>query len=146
MSNDDDGSQSLREADEGLLYFSLPGLLEDHQTLVVNPAMRTATLLWNDADGGAPILRQQQFSPNGMRVLVPLLQAYPEYCPYEMLLASLFPLSLEAGRTLLEEAWEETIRPVRRAMSSLLPGLRPFGLSVSSVRGLGYLLTPLSLG
>ncbi len=146
MSNDDDGSQSKRETDEGLLYFSLPGLLKNNQTLVVNPAMRIAILLCNDADGGVRLVMHQQFSPNGMRMLVPLLQAYPEYCPYDVLLVSLFPLPLEAGRTLLEEAWEATIRPVRRAMSSILPGLRPFGLSVSSVRGLGYLLTPLSLG
>ena len=146
MSKDDDGSESQRDSDEGLLHFSLPGLLGDKQTLVVHPAMRTVILFWNDADGGVRLLTQQVFSPNGMRVLVPLLQAYPDYCPYDVLLVSLFPLSLEEGRKHLQDAWEATIRPVRRAMSSILAPLRPFGLGVSSVRGLGYLLTPLSLG
>jgi len=144
MSKADENFQHYLKAHDDLLYFSLPSLLADRQTLVVNPAMRTAMLFWKDSEGGIHILSQQQFSPNGMRVLVPLLQAYPEYCPYDILLLSLFPLPLEAIHTLLAEDGETTIRPVRRAMSSILAPLRAFGLSVTSVRGAGYLLIPLS--
>ncbi len=143
MRTADDGLQGKEEHDDGLLHFSLPGLLRGNHTLVVNLAMRTATLLYNEAGGEARIVTQYQFSPNGMRILLLLLQAYPDYCPYEALLASLFPLSLEAARQQLQEEWEVSIRPVRAAIASIVIGLRSFGLSVYSLRGLGYILKPL---
>jgi hypothetical protein len=142
MSNGDDGPQGKGEHD-GLLHFSLPGLLQDNHTLVLNPARRTVSLLNTEVGGGARMVTQEQFSPNGMRVLLSLLQAYPDYCPYEVLLTSLFPLSLEAAHMQLQEEWEVSIRPVRAAIASIGSGLRSFGLSVYSLRGLGYILRPL---
>ena len=142
MNKGDSGSERKGEHDEGLLHFSLPGLLPDDRTLVVNPATRTVILFSNEAGGRARIVTQQ-FSPNGMRVLVPLLQAYPDYCPYDVMLTGLFPLSLEEGRKHLQEAWAATIRPVRRAIGSIMAGLAAFGLKVHSIRGLGYILRPL---
>jgi hypothetical protein len=127
---------------EGLIHFSLPRLLPDNQTMVVNPAMRTAILLYNEA-GEARVVTQHVFSPNGMRVLVPLLQSYPDYCPYAVILTSLFPLSIEKSRALLQEAWELSTRPVRRAIGSAATGLQSFGLRVYSLRGLGYILRPI---
>jgi hypothetical protein len=146
MNNTDAGFQHSQEAQEDLLHFSLSGLLEDNQTLVVHLAKHTAILFCPEVDGGRRMLTQQQFSPNGMRMLLPLLQAYPRYCPYEVLLATLFPLSLEEGRHLMEQDWEAAIRPVRRAMRTILAPLRAFHFKVSTVRGAGYLLTPLMLG
>jgi hypothetical protein len=143
MRTADDGPQDKEEHDVGLLHFSLPGLLRDNQILVVNLAMRTATLLPNEAGSEARIVTQYQFSPNGMRILLLLLQAYPDYCSYEALLASLFPLSLEAARQQLQEEWEVSIRPVRAAIASIMIGLPSFGLRVYSLRGLGYILRPL---
>jgi hypothetical protein len=143
MRTSDDGPQGKEEHDDGLLRFSLPGLLRDNPTLVVNLAMRTATLLSHEAGGEARIVTQYQFSPNGMRILLLLLQAYPDYCSYESLLASLFPLSLEAARQQLQEEWEVSIRPVRAAIASIGIGLPSFGLRVYSLRGLGYILRPL---
>ena len=144
MKNSADVSQDHgEEQDEELIHLTLAGLLPAEQTLVVNPLMRTATLFRSDADGRAHIVRQQQFSPNGVRVLVPLLQSYPHYCPYEVLLASLFPLSLEECRKQLQEAWETAIRPVRRAVGSIIARLRSFGFTVYSIRGAGYLLKAL---
>ncbi len=146
MSRGVDGSQSTHKTDEEPLYFSLPGLLKDNQTLVVNPARRTVILFWNESDGGVRVATQQQFTPNGMRVLLPLLQAYPSFCSYDVLLASLFPLSREEGHGLLHDSWEPSIRPLRRAIGSILPGLYACGITVNSLRGMGYQLVPLSLG
>ena len=95
-----------------LLRFSLQGLLPAHQTLIVNPSARTAILL-----NQAQIVAEEQFSRNGMRVLVPLLQAYPQHCPYTVLLA----------------------------IGQLAPGLATFGLHVRSLRDAGYLLEARSL-
>ena len=82
----------------------------------------------------------QQFSPNGMRVLIPLLKAYPNYCPYETLLAALFSLSLEEARRQLREMRKIVLRSIRRAIGSLSTALGAFGLRVRSVRDTGYLV------
>ena len=92
------------------------------------------------------VATQQQFTPNGMRVLLPLLQAYPSFCSYDVLLASLFPLSRAEGHGLLHTSWEPSIRPLRRAIGSMLPGLSACGITVYSLRGLGYQLSRLSFG
>jgi hypothetical protein len=119
---------------EALLHLSLAGLLPPDQKLVINPSMRAATLFSYTPEGEAQIVAQQQFSPNGMRVLIPLLQAYPNYCPYETLLAALFSLTLDEARRQLREIREIALRSVRRAIGSLVTGLRAFGLHVRSVR------------
>ena len=143
MRNSPDELQDKGDTQAYLLHLTLNGLLPDDQTLVLNPVTRTATLFRNDGSGNARIVTQQQFSPNGMRLLIPLLQAYPHYCPYEVLLASLFPLSLEECRKQFQEAWERSVRPIRRAIGSIMAGLHSFGLTVHSLRGVGYLLKPL---
>jgi hypothetical protein len=137
------GAQDKGEPRDELLHFTLDHLLPANHTLVLNTSMRTAILLHSEGSGEVHIVQQQHFSPNGMCVLVPLLQAYPQYCPYEVLLASLFPLSLEACRKQLREAWEMALRPVRRAMSSIMAGLHAFGLRVRSIRSGGYLIEAL---
>jgi len=130
--------------DEHLLRLPLAGLLPAQHTLVVDPVMHTAGLLFQPTEGEARIIVQRHFSPNGMCVLLPLLQAYPHYCPYEMLLASLYPQSLDDARRQLRENWDLAIRPVRRAIGSIIAGLRAFGLTVRSIRGTGYLLEALA--
>jgi hypothetical protein len=137
------GAREKGEHHDELLHFTLSPLLPANHILVLNPAMHTATLLDSDRGGEVHIAQQQHFSPNGMGVLVPLLQAYPHYCPYEVLLTNLCPLSLEECREQLREASEMALRPVRRAVSSILPALRSFGLQVRSLRGAGYLIEAL---
>ena len=112
-----------------LLHLPLAGLLPDNQKLVINPS-----------PGEADVVTVQQFSPNGMRVLIPLLQAYPNYCPYETLLVALFSLTLDEARRQLREIREIALRSVRRAIGSLATVLRAFGLRVRSVRSTGYLV------
>ncbi len=138
-------TQGSQDSQEALLHLPLEGLLPVNLTLVVNPSMRTAILLTSTAEGEAQVLSQQRFTPNGMRVLVPLLRAYPQHCPYEALIASLFSISFDQARQQLQGSWKVAIRPVRRAISSLLAGLRALGLQVRSVRGAGYLLEALTI-
>src|SRR2546429_4317207 len=80
---------------EGLLQLTLEGLIPPNQILVLNLELRTATLFYNVPEGNQTMVEQQHFSPNGMRVLVPLLRAYPKYCLHEVLFASLVSLPLE---------------------------------------------------
>jgi hypothetical protein len=123
-----------------LLHLPLASLLPDNQKLVINPSARTAILFAQTSPGEADVVTVQQFSPNGMRVLIPLLQAYPNYCPYETLLVALFSLTLDEARRQLSEIREITLRSVRRAIGSLATGLCAFGLRVRSVRSTGYLV------
>jgi len=139
--NDHDPQENQPEA---LLHLTLAGLLPDNQKLVINSSARTAILLAQTSQGEADIVTVQQFSPNGMRVLVPLLQAYPNYCPYEALLAALFSLTIDEARRQLREIREIALRSVRRAIGSLVTGLRAFGLRVRSVRSTGYLVEAIS--
>jgi DNA-binding winged helix-turn-helix (wHTH) protein len=88
-------------------------------------------------------VEQKRFSPNGMLVLVPLLQAYPKYCHHEVLIASLFSLPLDEAYQQMREMPSLSIRALRRAISSLPTRLRAFGWRVRSIRGAGYLIEAL---
>src|SRR5579883_2496478 len=127
------------EQPEEALWFSLPGLLPPDHRLRVNPVLRTVSLYHNLGDG-FKVLLERQFSSNGIRVLLPILSASPHYGSCEEILASLLDLSLEESRKLLQENREVSMRPLRRAIGYIRKRLRPFGLTVHSFRGLGYLL------
>jgi hypothetical protein len=139
-------SNAAHEAQDGeghpkaLLHLTLDGLLPPNQILVVNPSIRAATLISLTPNGEKHVIAQEHFSPYGMLVLVPLLQAYPHYCPYEVLHASLSSLSLDEAHKQLQDMREIAIRPVRRAINSLIVGLRALGLQVHSIRSEGYLI------
>jgi hypothetical protein len=143
MSNRDDVSHSGGEQLENTIHFSLQGLLPADHILALKPSKYTASLLTYEAGAGPRQLNLFQFSPNGMRVLIPLLQAYPDHCSHDVLLASLFDISLETCHELMQESRQPTMRPLRRAISSIRDGLREFGLTVWPVRGEGYMLKPL---
>jgi hypothetical protein len=125
---------------EALLHLKLEGLLPANQELVVNPVLGTATVLSYALDGKTEMVEQQHFSPNGMRVLVPLLQAYPQMCPHEVLFAHLRSLSLDQAHQQMQESRSLTIPSVYYAVSTLPVRLRAFGWEVGSVIGYGYLL------
>src|SRR6266566_1139898 len=128
---------------DALLHLTLEGLIPPNQILVLNLALRTATLFYNAPEGNQTMVEQQHFSPNGMRVLVPLLRAYPKYCLHEVLFASLVSLPLDEAYQQMREMRALTIRSVRRAVASLPARLRAFGWQVRSIRGAGYLIEPL---
>ncbi len=128
---------------EALLHLKLEGLLPANQEFVVNPVLGTATLLSYALDGKTEMVEQQHFSPNGMRVLAPLLQAYPQICLHEVLFANLFSLPLDQVYQQMQEMRSLTIRSVHRAISTLPVRMRTFGWGVGSIRGEGYLVYPL---
>jgi hypothetical protein len=96
---------------------------------------------------------EQQLSANEMHLLVPILDSFPHYCPYEILLSHLTikvvtAASIARCRQRLQEAqacgkWEQELRPVRRALSSLRNKLYRLDLGISNVRERGCGLTSL---
>ena len=112
--------------------------------LVVHPALQVVSLLSVEA-GTARMLAQVQCSASGIDVLLPLLESYPHYCPYEVLVSHLFPLlTVEHCRKMILEAEgaerEVLLTPLRRAIGSLSPGLHLLGLEACSLRNIGYML------
>ncbi len=68
------------------IHLALPELLPANHTLVVNPVKRILIMLYDEPGGEAQRVKMQNISPSGIRVLIPLLQAYPKDCPYDILL------------------------------------------------------------
>jgi hypothetical protein len=133
-----------------ILHFSLRGLLPTGLTLALNLETRTLSLL----SDGPQLINEDHFSVNEMSLMVPILESYPYYCPYEVLLAHISakhvdPSLIERCRHHLLEAqingtWQQEMRPVRRALSSLRSKLHSFDLEVSTVRERGCHLSSLT--
>jgi hypothetical protein len=135
--------KQLNEGEKRIPHLSPQGLLPPGQTLVLNLETRTISLL----SDGPTLLVEQQLSANEMRLLVPILDYFPYYCPYEVLLSYLSTkvvtqASIERCRQRLQEAqacqrWQQELRPVRRALSSLRTKLYRLDIGISNVRERG---------
>lgn len=128
-----------------LIRFFLPDLLPTGHSLVIHPHLLIVTLMRQEGTE-TQIMQQCKVSENGMAVLLPLIQLAPDYCPYDVLLASLFPSlgsSEDFAKKLRQSEGENLdylMRPLRRAIRSLVRSLWLLGLEVHSLRGSGYLL------
>jgi len=139
-----------KEAEIKITHFRLQGLLPQNQALALNLSTRTLSLL---AEGPQQIM-EQQFSANEMRMMVPIIESFPHYCPYEVLLSyistnNVTPASIAHSRQCLQEAlncgtWQQELRPVRRALSSLRRKLHKFDLEISTIRQRGCSITSLT--
>src|SRR5437660_5277667 len=79
---------TMPQEQQDILHFSLIDLLGDNQSLALNPTLGTLTYLICK-EGRALVLMQEQLTPTEIYILLPLLETYPYFCPYEILLASL---------------------------------------------------------
>ena len=142
----------LQENSEEVLHFSLQGLLPAGHTLALNTTL--GTLSHQVCKDDRPyMMMEQQFTTSEICVLLPLMEAYPYYCPYEVLLSYIIShtvtvSTVDSCRRLLEEARrnrtsQQELRPVRRAISSLRNKLLDFHLGVSNIRERGCSLTGL---
>jgi hypothetical protein len=139
-----------KEVETGIAHFSLQGFLAVGQTLVLNLETHTMSLL----SDGPTLLVEQQLSANEMHLIVPILEYFPHYCPYEVLLAhittnTVTTASIDRCRQRLQEAqasgrWQQELRPVRRALSSLRNKLRRFDLGISNLRERGSSLASMT--
>jgi hypothetical protein len=140
----------VRQADEDILHFSLEDLLPAGHTLALNVSLGTLCLLSCGYDKIPRMLAEQQFTSSEICVLVPLLRAYPRYCPYEVLLASFNnpnanEVTIERCRQRLDEArlagiWDQEMRPVRNVLSRTRLKMRTFNIEISSILETGYVL------
>lgn len=139
-----------KDVETHISHFSLHGLLRAGQTLALNIETRTLSLL----SDGPQLIMVQQLSANEMLLIKPMLESFPHYCPYELLLSHISSNTVTAAsiarcKQRLQEAqscgrWPQELRPVRRALSSLRGKLRHFGLGISNIRERGCSLTSLT--
>lgn len=139
----------LGEETEEILHFSLQGLLPVGHSLALNTTLGTLSHLVCKQDR-PHMLREQQFTTSEICVLMPLLEAYPYYCPYEVLLASfnmgrVTDAAVARCRQRLQDAqeagvWDQEMRPVRNVLSRTRLKTRTFGIEISSILETGYIL------
>lgn len=136
---------------EKIMHFSLQDSLPPNSVLALNKTFGTLSFLTCDERGYPRLARQEQFTHTEMSVLLPLLELFPYYCPYELLYANFYSggkateQQLEEARKHLEEAeiegtWEQEMRPIRCALSRTRLKIRAFGIDISSILATGYIL------
>jgi len=140
---------SSKMENDHILHFSLQDALPTGHSLALNTQFGTLSYLSCVGDR-ALLLMQEQFTSTEMSVFLPLLEAFPYYCPYEIMFARFYNGKVNdriIGRVrhhLLEaqEAglWDQEMRPVRSALSRARLKLRPFGIDISSILATGYIL------
>lgn len=139
----------VQENSEEVLHFSLQGLIPAGHTLAMNTTLGTLSHL-SCKQEQTYMLREQQFTSAEICVLLPLLEAYPYYCSYEVLLASfnsgrVSENAVARSRKRLQEAqeagvWDQEMRPVRNVLSRTRLKTRSFGIEISSILETGYIL------
>ncbi|GAC1647401.1 MAG: hypothetical protein NVS4B12_15150 [Ktedonobacteraceae bacterium] len=138
-----------QDNDEDILHFSLQGLLPAGHMLALNTTLGTLSHLASMQDRPRMFM-EQQFTTSEICVLMPLLEAHPYYCPYEVLLASfnnghVTETAVARCRERLQEAqeagvWDQEMRPVRNVLSRTRLKTRAFGIEISSILETGYIL------
>lgn len=141
-------SSDLRRDNE-ILHFSLQDALPQGHIMALNPKFGTLSYLSYESDR-LLMIAQEQFTGTEMSVLLPLLEMFPYYCPYEVLYASFYNGSVsdenvEESRDKLDQAleeglWDQEMRPIRDALSRTRIKLRKFGIDISSILATGYIL------
>ncbi len=136
--------------EEAIVHYSLPNLVQGSHRLILHKERRTLSLIC-ETDNGPDLLQQEILSDNELQIIVPILNVFPHYCPYEVLLASIISRTtiqstVTNWRLRLLEAhkkgtWQQEIRPVRRTLSSLRRKLYAFGLEISTIREKGCSVT-----
>ncbi len=139
----------MPQNDEEILHFTLQGLLPAGHVLVLNAAIGTLSYLICEQNLPHMVM-EQQFTASETSILVPLLESYPYYCPYEVLLASfnhghVTETNVERCRQRLQEAqaegvWDQEMKPVRNILSRTRLKLRAFRIEISSIFETGYIL------
>jgi hypothetical protein len=139
----------LKRENDQILHFSLQSALPEGHTLALNTDF--GTLLYIVCEDGNPrLVMQEQFTSTEMSVLMPLLEMFPYYCPYEVMYAGFYSgkvdeRSIARCRQRLQDAqeggvWDQEMRPVRGALSRTRLKLRSFGIDISSILATGYIL------
>src|SRR5258708_13047345 len=138
------------ETKEQFGVFSLPNALAEGHVLVLNThpySLSTFVLTQLSAEVHG-LVAQEVLTELEMYVLLALLEAYPQYCPYEMLRVAITDEVLSYARTMVYRSAEDktlnrSMKPIRNVLSRCRLKLHVFGLDIRSIHGEGYILKAL---
>lgn len=147
------GLPQTKPSPEEIMHFTLQNLLPVGHVLALNSKLGILSELSYSLDWPR-MIAQQQFTDSEIRVLMPLLDSYPHYCPYEVLLANftrgcVTDITIAESRRRLQEAqiegvWDQEMRPIRNVLSRTRIKMRSFGIEISSILETGYILMYIS--
>ena len=131
-------------------FFTLPRVLPEGHVLVLNThaySLSTYVLTELSAERHG-LVAQEVLTELEMYVVLALLEAYPQYCPYEVLRAAITDEVLSRARTTVHRAVEHktldrSMKPIRNILSRCRSKLHAFGIDVRSIHAEGYILTAL---
>ena len=135
--------------DGSIVHFVLAGLLPAEHILSLHRFLGTLSHL-TLVQEQPRMLGEQLFSNTEVSLLLPLLEQYPDYCPYEVLWASFHGSTSEKpiarARNRLQQAreegyWDEEMRPLRNMLSRVRLKFQEMGPGIVSLFETGYLLT-----
>ena len=131
-------------------FFPLPRVLPEGHVLVLNThAYSLSTYVLTELSAGVHgLVAQEVVTELEMYVLLALLEAFPQYCPYEVLRAAITDEVLSRARTSVHRAIEHrtldrSMKPIRNILSRCRAKLHTFGIDVRSIHAEGYILTAL---
>jgi len=141
--------QLPERCDDSIQHFSLQGQLPDGHRLALHPSSGTLSyLVWDGRE--VHMVLQQQFTNSELSLLLPLLESYPYYCPYEVMYARFYNgtvTDVELARTrrhlraaIERGTWEQEMKPVRNVLSRTRAKLQHFGYTISSILETGYIV------
>lgn len=137
------------QTDDSIVHFVLAGLLPAGHILALHRFLGTLSHL-TLVQEQPRMLGEQLCSNTEVSLLLPLLEQYPAYCPYEVLWASFQGSTSEKAiaraRTSLQQAreegyWDEEMRPLRNMLSRARLKLQEMGPGIVSLFETGSLLT-----
>jgi hypothetical protein len=127
--------------------YPLEGLYPEGERLVLDPQERILTRLasGHKDEQQCAIIEQARFTEMQLYLLDPLLAAYPDYCPLEMLLAAHRNENVERCRARLNQAFEagtasQVLRGVYLILTACRPKMRALGLETRYITETGYML------
>ena len=125
--------------EQAIRHFVLPRILPDGHCVALHQDQGMGILVHLSCDEQGPhLLGTCLFTPSEVSVLAPLLDHYPHFCPYEVLLASFYGSTEEAAiaraHAQLEQArqngtWDSQLRPLRNVLSRARLRLNRLGIT-----------------
>ena len=144
----DTSYEGYRVPTQQFRIFTLPKLLPEGHVLVLNThpySLSTFVLTQLSAEVHG-LVAQEVLTELEMYALVALLEAYPHYCPYEVLQAAITDEILSRARATVHQAAEDktldrSMKPIRNILSRCRAKLHSFGIDIRSIHAEGYILT-----
>jgi len=130
--------------------YTLPTVLPEGHVLVLNThSFSLSTFIISQLSAESyGLVAQELVTEHEMYALSALLEAYPDYCTYDILHAAINDEMINQAQAIVHQAvddktLDQSMKPVRNILSRCRAKLRTFNIDIRSVHGEGYYLAAL---